>query len=86
MVRKKLGWKHKPFEVPEKIMNSWREIGGKGEKLEKKWNDSLSKKNTNPSTHPKFGTYFLGKFKKAKYTNHISGKHSIWWKGKYKIL
>ena len=27
-------------------MNSWREIGNKGEKLEEKWNDILDKKNT----------------------------------------
>ncbi len=44
LVRKKLGWKHKPFEIPEDIMNSWREIGEKGEELEKKWNDILNKK------------------------------------------
>jgi len=44
LVRKKLGWKHAPFEIPEKIMMSWREIGEKGEELEKKWNDILSKK------------------------------------------
>ena len=35
LVRKKLKWKHDPFEIPEKIMNSWREIGKKGEMLEK---------------------------------------------------
>ena len=44
LVRKKLGWKHEPFEIPEEIMNSWREIGEKGKELEKKWNDILNKK------------------------------------------
>jgi len=44
LVRKKLGWKHEPFEIPEEIMNSWREIGKKGEELENKWNDILNKK------------------------------------------
>ena len=44
LVRKKLGWKHEPFEIPEVIMHSWREIGEKGEELEKKWNDILNKK------------------------------------------
>ncbi len=34
LVRKKLKWKHEPFEIPEDIMESWREIGSKGEKLE----------------------------------------------------
>ena len=46
LVRKKLKWKHEPFEIPEELMDSWREIGGKGEKLEEKWNNILSKKNT----------------------------------------
>ncbi len=46
LVRKKLKWKHAPFEIPEELMNSWREIGSKGEKLEEKWNDILDKKNT----------------------------------------
>ncbi len=45
LVRKKLKWKYAPFEIPEKIINSWREIGSKGEKLEMKWNDILEKKN-----------------------------------------
>ena len=46
LVRKKLKWKHDPFEIPEELMDSWREIGGKGEKLEEKWNNILGKKNT----------------------------------------
>ena len=46
LVRKKLKWKYEPFEIPEKILNLWREIGNKGEKLEKEWNNILSKKNT----------------------------------------
>ena len=46
LVRKKLGWKHEPFEIPDTIMNSWREIGDKGEKLEMEWNKVLEKKNT----------------------------------------
>ena len=46
LVRKKLKWKHGPFEIPEELMGSWREIGGKGEKLEEKWNNILGKKNT----------------------------------------
>ena len=34
LVRKKLKWKHEPFEIPEELIDSWREIGSKGEKLE----------------------------------------------------
>ena len=46
LVRKKLKWKHGPFEIPEELMDSWREIGSRGEKLEEEWNNILGKKNT----------------------------------------
>ena len=46
LVRKKLKWKHEPFNVPEELIESWREIGRKGEDLEKNWNNILGKKNT----------------------------------------
>ncbi len=46
LVRKKLKWKHEPFNVPEELIESWREIGRKGENLEKNWNNILGKKNT----------------------------------------
>ena len=45
LVRKKLKWKHKPFEIPKEILSEWRKIGLKGEKLESKWRDNLKKKN-----------------------------------------
>ncbi len=38
LVRKKLGWNYKPFEIPENILAAWRGIGKKGEKTEYKWN------------------------------------------------
>ena len=44
LVRKKLGWKYQPFEIPENVLNSWREIGKKGEELEKKWKNNIEKK------------------------------------------
>ena len=37
LVRKKLNWSHKPFFIPKDILNEWREIGKKGEKIENKW-------------------------------------------------
>jgi len=38
LVRKKLNWNYKPFEIPKEILDEWRKIGHKGIKLEKKWN------------------------------------------------
>ena len=44
LVRKKLNWTSKPFEIPDNIFNSWREIGMNGEELEKKWKTNLESK------------------------------------------
>jgi len=38
LVRKKLGWKHKPFIIPNNLLKEWRKIGENGLSLEKKWN------------------------------------------------
>ena len=38
LVRDKLKWNYKKFEIPNHILNKWRNIGSKGEKNEKKWN------------------------------------------------
>ena len=45
LVRKKLKWDSKPFEVPKEILDEWREIGNKGEQLENKWLEIINKKN-----------------------------------------
>ena len=45
LVRKKLRWKNQPFEIPQEIIEEWKKIGKKGEKLENKWNEILNKKN-----------------------------------------
>jgi len=45
LARKKLKWKHLPFEIPKEILSEWRKIGLKGEKLENEWKDNLNKKN-----------------------------------------
>ena len=45
LVRKKLNWKYKPFEIPKEILNEWRKIGEKGTDHEKKWNNIFNKKN-----------------------------------------
>ncbi|MDC0454887.1 transketolase [Candidatus Pelagibacter sp.] len=44
LVRKKLNWSHKPFQIPNKILNEWKKIGKKGELLEIKWNKVYKKK------------------------------------------
>ena len=37
LVRTKLNWKYNPFFIPKDILNEWRQIGKKGEKIENKW-------------------------------------------------
>ena len=51
LVRKKLKWNNKPFEIPQEILNEWREIGNKGEKLEKKLKENINKKNSKIKTN-----------------------------------
>ncbi len=43
LVRKKLNWNYKSFEVPKNILNEWRKIGKKGLKNEKNWNRIFKK-------------------------------------------
>ena len=45
LVRRELGWNYKPFQIPKNILEIWREIGKKGEKIEYKWNKIYKKKN-----------------------------------------
>ena len=47
LVRKKLNWSHLPFEIPEDILTEWRQIGAKGENLEKDWLKELNKSKAN---------------------------------------
>ena len=45
LVRKKLNWKHEPFEIPKEILLiSGRKIGEKGLLQEKKWNYKFQQK------------------------------------------
>ena len=37
LVRKNLNWPHKPFQIPNKLLNEWKKIGKKGELLEARW-------------------------------------------------
>ena len=38
LVRKKLNWNYKPFEIPKNLLNQWKSFGLNGLKIEKKWN------------------------------------------------
>ncbi len=44
LVRKKLKWKYKPFDIPKEILAEWKKIGEKGIAKEKKWNAIYNKK------------------------------------------
>ena len=44
LVRKKLKWKHKQFEITNNILSEWRKIGNKGTKLESRWNRIYKRK------------------------------------------
>ena len=46
LVRKKLKWNFKPFEIPQEILDEWREIGKKGELIEKKWEETINNKSS----------------------------------------
>ena len=45
LVRKKLKWNNKPFEIPKEILEEWKKIGDKGELLENKWQEIINKRN-----------------------------------------
>ncbi len=44
LVRKKLNWNYKPFQIPNKILNEWRKVGNKGQQFENKWSKIYKKK------------------------------------------
>jgi transketolase len=43
LVRKKLQWQHKPFDIPKELLSQWRKIGQQGSIKEKKWNKIYQK-------------------------------------------
>ncbi len=59
LIRKKLNWKYKPFEIPNHVLNQWKKIGNKGSILNAKWN-KVYKKNKN-----KINNSFKNNFSKS---------------------
>ena len=59
LVRKELGWNYKPFEIPKNVLEAWRRIGKRGEKIENRWL-KIYKKNKN-----KINNSFKNNFKNA---------------------
>ncbi len=44
LVRKKLKWKHEPFEIPKEILQEWRSVGENGKREVKKWEKKAESK------------------------------------------
>ena len=44
LVRKKLNWKHEPFEIPKEILQEWRSVGENGKREVKKWEKKAGSK------------------------------------------
>ena len=43
LVRKKLQWRHKAFDIPKELLSQWKKIGQKGSIEEKRWNKIYQK-------------------------------------------
>ena len=50
LVRKKLSWNYKPFEIPKNLLNEWKKIGDEGTKKAKKHEKKYKKFSTNKIT------------------------------------
>jgi transketolase len=46
LVRKKLQWHYKAFDIPKDLLSQWRKIGQQGSNEEKKWNKIYKKNRT----------------------------------------
>ena len=67
LVRDNLKWGHKPFQIPNRILNEWRKIGKKGISIEAKWNkNNKNNKNNKKKIAKVFKNNFINIFKKEK--------------------
>jgi transketolase len=64
LVRKKLQWRHKAFDIPKDLLSQWRKIGQQGSIEEKKWNKIYQKNRT--QINKVFNQNFLKEIKKEK--------------------
>ena len=64
LVRDNLKWGHKPFQIPNRILNEWRKIGKKGISIEAKW--KKNNKNNKKKIAKVFKNNFINIFKKEK--------------------
>ena len=71
LVRKKLNWKYKPFQIPKNILNEWKKISSRGIKLEAKWNKIYRKR------RKKINLILKNKFNKAIRSEKISATKQI---------
>ncbi len=55
LVRKKLNWKHKPFDIPKNLLQIWRSFFTRNIKIKDDWN----KRNLNVLKSDEFKDYFL---------------------------
>ena len=67
LVRDNLKWGHKPFQIPNRILNEWRKIGKKGISIEAKWKkNNKNNKNNKKKIAKVFKNNFINIFKKEK--------------------
>jgi transketolase len=64
LVRKKLQWHHKAFDIPKDLLSQWRKIGQQGSIEEKKWNKIYQKNRT--QINKVFNQNFSKEIKKEK--------------------
>ena len=82
LVRKKLKWNNQPFEVPQEILDEWRNIGNKGEQLENEWLETVNKKNPKikselNGTNEKFDLNGLENLIRQEKDKHFESKPSL---------
>jgi transketolase len=71
LVRKKLQWHHKAFDIPKDLLSQWRKIGQQGSIVEKKWNKIYQKNKS--QINKIFNQNFSKQIKKEK----LSATHEI---------